>query len=75
MTKEEAVKLLAEKCEELHKLFNECVAIADENEIIFELPYGGEGTAERGLGGYYDPTGEVRVWSDYQGWNPSSQSC
>lgn len=75
MTKEEASKLLAEKCQTLRTLFDECVKIANENEIIFELPYGGEGTPERGLGGHYDPTGEVCQWSDYAGWNPSAGTC
>lgn len=75
MTKEEACALIAAKTLELRKLFDECVAIADEHKVVFELPWGGEGTDERGLGGFYDPTGECYVFSDYQGWNPSAGTC
>jgi hypothetical protein len=73
MTKEEGAKLLAERCEQLRKLFDECVAISDASGMDFTLPWGGEGTYEAGIGGVYVPTDDR--WFDKKGWNPSAYSC
>lgn len=73
MTNEEAVKLMAEKVQTLSQIFQECVKLADETGVVFELPYGGEGTSESGIGGFYEPK-EGHSWHD-TGWNPSSHSC
>jgi hypothetical protein len=72
MTKEEGAKLIAEHCVTLRKLFDECVAIADASGVEFDLPWGGEGSSESGIGGVYVPTSDS--WCG-QGWNPSAHSC
>lgn len=76
MDKQTASQQLAEKREQLRRLFDECVAISDESGVVFETPWGGEGSYEAGLGGRYVPennTDELR-WNDV-GWNPSAHSC
>lgn len=79
MGKEQAVKLMAEKVSQLRTLFDECVTLADQEGIKFEMPWGGEGTRERGIGGVYCPTQEIadNLWYDYAqvGWNSSSGVC
>lgn len=81
MDKQEASKLLAERCERMEKLFHECVAIAVEAQIEFALPWGGEGeTAENGYGAgaTFYPAG-VEDWNKYytdgHEWVSSSRTC
>jgi hypothetical protein len=78
--KQEASRQLAEKCEQMQKLFYECVQIAVEAQIAFELPWGGEGQSALngyGAGATFYPAG-VEDWNkNYDGheWVSSSQTC
>jgi hypothetical protein len=79
--REQAYKLIAEKCVILRQLFDECVKIADEAQVEFELPFGGEGCSAQdgyGAGATYYPDG-VDNWCknyiDIAEWVSSSRTC
>lgn len=75
-TQEAAAALLSSKCAQLRELFDECIKLSNEFNIVFELPWGGEGNSyEEGysVGGFYCPTDDS-PWGD-KGWHPSNQSC
>lgn len=78
LTKQEVSKLIAEKLDKADDLLQECVALADEHGVMFSLPWGGEGTSQRGMGADYVPGNSEefrRGWYDDEGWQPSAHSC
>lgn len=64
----------------MRKLFHECVAIAIEAQIEFDLPWGGEGGCAEdgyGAGATFYPEG-VYNWNKYgdsHQWVSSTQTC
>ncbi len=75
MTKEQAVKELAEKVAEAYAALDAAKVIANEHGLEFSF------SPAYGMGGYY--TGKDEHWDgsdddDWEssyGWSPSSQSC
>lgn len=80
MDKQQASKELADKCEQMQKLFYECVTIAIAAKIEFDLPWGGEGCGAEngyGAGATFYPEG-VDNWNKYSEghqWVASNQTC
>lgn len=80
MDKQQAVQEIATRAAKMFELFNECVALADEHKVEFELPWGGEGCSAQdgyGAGATYYPEG-VDHWNrygDYAMWVSSTQTC
>lgn len=81
MDKQQAYKELSDRLQQMAKLFHECVAIADENQVEFDLPWGGEGCSAQagyGAGAAYYPAG-VEDWNKYDTdsaqWVSSSKTC
>lgn len=83
MDKEQILKLISDKLRQTEALIDECVALADEHGVVFHLPWGGEGTNQRGMGACYIGTSitDARTISafsndgDSTGWQPSAGSC
>jgi len=80
MDKQQAYKELSDRCEIMNKLFNECVKIADEAQVEFDLPWGGEGCSAQagyGAGATYYPDGveNYNKWSDSAQWVSSTATC
>lgn len=73
--KQKAAKKIATRCKHMAKLFNECVKLADEAGVVFELPWGGEGTSPQdgyGAGATYYP--EVEGYQSAH-WTSSTANC
>ncbi len=76
LSQQEANRLISLKLEFAYNLIKDCTEIADACRVSFCLPWGGEGTSERGLGGEYVPEGSDALnYHDKSGWNASSHSC
>lgn len=76
MDKQEASKRIAELMEVALEALNAAVKIADEAQVSFETPWGGEGTSERGMGATYVPEGATNAkWFHYKSWNSSAGIC
>jgi hypothetical protein len=84
--KELIVKAINAKLAQADVLLAECVLLAEEGGVCFSLPWGGEGTSQRGMGATYVPETASELekryncnesWNgEYQaGWQPSAQSC
>jgi hypothetical protein len=81
--KELITKAINAKLAQADVLLAECVMLAEEGGVCFTLPWGGEGTMQRGMGATYVPiTASERdkewnitnVW-DVPGWQPSGGLC
>lgn len=79
--KQAVIQLINKKLKQANDLMQECVFLAEEAGVVFNLPWGGEGTDQRGMGATYVPTtaDEKTIeyfsnWGD-TGWNPSAGSC
>lgn len=69
--RKEASAKIASKLRQVDELIAECVAIADETGVTFDVNVGGYG-----MGGTYDPHDQTDQWgNDNYGWHASSQSC
>ena len=81
MDKQDAVKQMSEICEKMYILYREAVKLADDNQIEFSLPWGGEGCSAQdgyGAGATYYPAGvdDWNKWStDDAQWVSSSRTC
>lgn len=84
--KEEALATINRKLDEANKLLDDCVKLSEHAGVVFSLPWGGEGTDQRGMGACYVPASaseKDKEWAcndtwngDYQnGWQPSAGSC
>lgn len=81
--KELVSKAIAAKLRQADDLLVECVLLSEESGVCFTLPWGGEGTSQRGMGaGYVPETASQRdkEWNitnfdDSTGWQPSAGSC
>jgi hypothetical protein len=83
--KQEALATINRKLNEANKLMDDCVMLAEHAGVCFELPWGGEGTGQRGMGAAYVPENASkeekecygnRNWGDfYSGWQPSAGTC
>lgn len=79
--KQLVMEAIARKLEQAKQLMEECVFLAEEVGATFNLPWGGEGTAQRGMGATYIATTAdertIEMFSNWgeAGWNPSSGSC
>jgi hypothetical protein len=56
MDKQVASKLIGDKLSLMAALMRECEVIAEDSGVVFDLPWGGEGTDQRGMGATYVPT-------------------
>lgn len=81
MDKEQAAAEIAIRCVKLRELFDECVTIAKEGGVSFDLPWGGEGTSvENGYGAgatFYpdDVENYAKNWGTHAQWVSSTQTC
>lgn len=80
MDKEFASKQIADLLNTASKALDAAVVISEASGVSFELPWGGEGTSEAGIGAKYLPEGHPDIenvkWYQYrQGWNPSAGTC
>ena len=82
MDKQAALELINRKLKQAQDLMDECVFIAEGASVVFHLPWGGEGTAQRGMGASYYPTTLTEEDRKYHyvdewetGWQPSAGSC
>lgn len=66
MDKQVATKLISDRLDKAYALLRECVAVSEDSGVAFYLPWGGEGTAERGMGAEYVPG---------SGWISSAGTC
>lgn len=79
--KQAVMELIAKKLDQANALIEECVFLAEEVGTTFNLPWGGEGTSQRGMGATYIATTAdqrtIDVFSNdgYAGWNPSAGTC
>lgn len=81
--KELVTKTIYAKLAQADALLAECVMLAEESGVCFELPWGGEGTQQRGMGAGYVPetaSDQDKEWNitnydDSTGWQPSAGSC
>jgi hypothetical protein len=81
--KELVSKAIAAKLAQADVLLAECVMLAEESGVCFELPWGGEGTQQRGMGAGYVPTTaserdkewNITNYDDSTGWQPSAGIC
>lgn len=76
MDKKIASKLIADYLEAAEHALRNAVRVADMSGVAFDLPWGGEGTEESGIGAKYVPAGsEEANYYDREGWNPSAHTC
>ncbi len=79
MDKQKASKAIAKLLQEADDAVKKAVQISEASGVSFHLPWGGEGTDQRGMGASYYPEGHSKIgnqWDDcQQGWNPSAGSC
>jgi hypothetical protein len=82
LTKEEVSERIANKLRLALELMDDCVALSEEHGVVFELPWGGEGTNQRGMGATYVPetaSEQEKKWNlntyDRPGWLPSGGTC
>jgi hypothetical protein len=79
--KKEALETINKKLKQAQNLMDECVFIAEEAGVMFELPWGGEGTSQRGMGAQYIPQSADERTIDFfsidgtTGWQPSAGTC
>lgn len=82
LTKEEVSARIANKLQLAAALMDDCVALSEEHGVMFSLPWGGEGTNQRGMGACYVPNSasdddkrwNMNEWSG-PGWQPSGGTC
>jgi hypothetical protein len=85
-TKQEAAKIIDDKLKQAWQLVEDCVKLAEHSGCCFELPWGGEGTDQRGMGATYVPESaseQDKKWmcndgwggNYYTGWQPSAGTC
>lgn len=76
MDKQVAAQQIADKLRQAQQLMDECVRISEESGVGFDLPWGGEGTHQCGMGAYYCPKDDPSAgYYDHEGWNPSAGTC
>jgi hypothetical protein len=82
MNKQEVLTLIDRKLAVAHNEMLECVALSEEHGVMFSLPWGGEGSYQRGMGADYVPesaSDETKRWAlnnpPYTGWQPSAGTC
>jgi hypothetical protein len=83
LSKEQAAKVIDEKLQKALKLIEDCVTTAEHAGVVFHLPWGGEGTSQRGMGASYVPATASEQdkkfhLNDYYsstGWQPSAGTC
>ena len=78
MDKQFASELIAAALQTAQEALNSAVAISEQSGVSFELPWGGEGSSESGMGATYLPEGHPRItngYDNYWGWNPSAGTC
>jgi hypothetical protein len=80
--KEAAVAVINLKLNMAKELMEDCVKLAEHAGVVFSLPWGGEGTDQRGMGADYVPqTASQRDKDDFcndwcgWGWQPSAGTC
>lgn len=85
--KQKAAKEIAKLLKEANELMDKAVELSEKHTVAFTLPWGGEGSDQRGMGATYSPIGDPEAeWNRndrygdvnddcYAGWQPSAGQC
>lgn len=85
MDKKYVLQVIDAKLQQAQALMNECTELSDKYGVVFQLPWGGEGSHQRGMGATYVPPtateSDKEFYSDYMckyhtdGWMSSAGTC